>query len=262
MPDEGRSDVLRVAVLVKQVPDPNQLAIDSVTRRPRFDGSAVVNTFDSYAVSEAVALKERDGADITVVTVGPAATRDAVLRGLAVGADRGIHLVVDDLAQRDSLAVARLIAGALGPRHFDLVLAGQVSEDIETGQVGPQVAELLDIPHVSLVTGIERDGARLRIWRDSEGRKQVVSAPLPCLALILSGRDGEQRFPTLRGMMQAKRKPIDEVAVTAYDEPRRLTWSEPVAPVRERSAVIVSGDDPAAAAVLLVDWLQERRLLP
>jgi electron transfer flavoprotein beta subunit len=254
-------NVVKIAVLVKQIPDPNQIAIDAVSRAPRFGDSPVVNTFDTYAVAEAVDLKERYGADITVVTVGPAAARDAVLRGLATGADRGLHLVVDDLERRDSLAVATLIADALRDRSFDLILAGQVSEDMETAQVGPQVAELLGIPHISLVTGIELDGSDARIRRDSEGRKQLVGVAIPCMALVLSGRDGEQRHPTLRGMMQAKRKPIEEIGVPPFDETPRLTWSDPIAPVRVRSAVILQDVAPADAAKQLVAWLHEKKIV-
>ncbi|HEU0164863.1 MAG TPA: electron transfer flavoprotein subunit beta/FixA family protein [Thermomicrobiales bacterium] len=261
MSDVGGDNTARIAVLVKQIPDPGQIAIDAESRAPQYGGSLVVNTFDTYAVAEAIDFKERYRADVTVVSVGPAPARDAILRGLATGADRGLHLVVDDLDRRDSLAVATLIADALRDRGFDLILAGQISEDVETGQVGPQVAELLGIPHVSLVTGIEVDGAEFRIRRDSEGRKQLVGVAMPCMALVLSGRDGEQRHPTLRGMMQAKRKPIEEIVVPSFDETPRMTWSDPVAPVRVRTAVIAQDVAPADAAKRLVGWLHEKKIV-
>ncbi|MGB3327446.1 MAG: hypothetical protein WBA46_00745, partial [Thermomicrobiales bacterium] len=170
---QSASAGLRIAVLVKYIPDPNGVGIDAATRRPVFSGTMAVNTYDTYAVAEAIELKERYGGDVTIVTVGPAAAREAILRGLATGADRGIHLQVeaDVLARIDSLSMARLMADRLRGGSFDLVLAGQQSEDLETGQVGPQVAALLDLPHVSLVTSLEADmdARTLRIRRDSEG---------------------------------------------------------------------------------------------
>ncbi|MGC4104922.1 MAG: electron transfer flavoprotein subunit beta/FixA family protein [Thermomicrobiales bacterium] len=257
---------LKMAVLVKYIPDPNGISIDAVTRGPVFSGTMAVNTYDTYAVAEAIELKERYGGEVTIVTAGPASAREAILRGLATGADRGIHLQAeaDVLAGIDSLTLARLIADRLRGEAFDLVLAGQQSEDLETGQLGPQVAALLDLPHVSLVTSLEADvdARSLRIRRDSEGRKQLIGVDLPAMLLMLTGRDGEQRHPTLKGMIQAKRKPVDvvEVNASALGEPV-MAWSDPVAPVREREAVIVEGQPAAEAAKALATWLREKHLV-
>jgi electron transfer flavoprotein beta subunit len=139
------------------------------------------------------------------------------------------------------------------------VVAGQSSEDYEAAQVGPQVAEILDWPHVSLVTEVSLEGDRLRIRRDAERTKEDVSLDLPAVLVVLSGRDGEQRHPTLRGMMQAKKKSIPVVAPDL--EPRtRLTWSEPVAEVREATGTILRDVPAPDAARQLVAWLRERKL--
>lgn len=257
---------LKMAALVKSIPDPNGIGIDPASRGPVFSGTTVVNTYDTYAVAEAIELKERYGGEVTVVTVGPASAREAILRGLATGADRGIHLQTEAevLARLDSLALARLIADRLRGESFDLILAGQQSEDLETGQVGPAVAALLDLPHVSLVTSLDADteARTLRIRRDSEGRKQVIGVELPAMLLMLTGRDGEHRHPTLKGMIQAKRKPLDVVEVdpAALGEPV-MTWSDPVAPVREREAIIVEGKPAPEAAKALAAWLREKHLV-
>lgn len=252
---------LRICVLIKQVPDPNGISVDPESRDAVLTGSPVINTFDTYAVAQALDLKERHGGEVTIVSAGPAAVRDAILRGLGTGADRGQHLLLDDADRRDSLALATLLAEHLRGQDFDLVLAGQTSEDLETAQVGPQVAELLDLPHVSLVTGVDLDGESLRVHRDSEGRKQIVSVPLPAMLLVLSGRDGEQRHPTLKGMMQAKRKPLDVTTVPPVEQPAPMTWSEPVAPVRTRTATILRDIDPHDAAAQLATWLRDKRLI-
>ncbi|MGI8485851.1 MAG: electron transfer flavoprotein subunit beta/FixA family protein [Thermomicrobiales bacterium] len=251
---------LRIGVLVKQVPDPGKISVDPHTRRAIIGGSPVVNTFDAYAIAEAIDLKERYGADVTIVSAGPASARDAIMRGLGTGADRGIHLLANDLDQRDSLALAKLLADSIRELKFDIVLAGQTSEDLETSQVGPQVAELLDLPHVSLVTSLEVEGRELKIRRDSEGRKQQIAVAMPAMLLILTGRDGEQRHPSLKGMMQAKRKPIDVIEVPPVGDAPRMTWSEPEAPVRVRAATILQGVPPQEAAKQLVAWFRDKHL--
>jgi len=250
----------RIAVLVKQVPDPAQITVDRRTRRAVIAGSPVVNTFDSYAIAEAIDLKDRYGGDVTVVSAGPPTARDAILRGLGTGADRGIHLLVSDLESRDSLALATLLADVLREHEFDIILAGQTSEDLETAQTGPQVAELLDIPHVSLVTSLEINDHELRVRRDSEGRKQIAAVSMPAMLLVLTGRDGEQRHPTLKGMMQAKRKPIEIIDGPVSSAAPPMTWSEPEAPERVRTATILQ-DVPPQAARQLVEWLRAKLLV-
>ena len=252
---------LRICALVKQIPDPNGITVDPDTHRAVFTGSPMVNTFDTYAIGQALDLKERFGGEVTIVSAGPAGAREAILRGLGTGADRGQHLLLDDAERRDSLALATLLADHLRGQSFDLILAGQTSEDLETAQVGPQAAELLDLPHVSLVTGVDYDGESLHVHRDSEGRKQVVSVSLPAMLLLLSGRDGEQRHPTLRGMMQAKRKPLDVTTVPPVEQPAPMTWSEPEAPVRVRTATILRDIDPHDAAAQLATWLRDKHLV-
>ncbi len=252
---------LRICVLVKQVPDPSRIAVDPHTHRAVIGGSPVVNTYDAYAIAEAVDLKERYGGEVTIVSAGPASVRDAIMRGLGTGADRGLHLLLNDPEQRDSLALATLLSDAIRERQFDIVLAGQTSEDLETSQVGPQVAELLNLPHVSLATGLEIHDRELQIRRDSEGRKQVISVSMPAMLLILTGRDGEQRHPTLKGMMQAKRKSIDVIDVPPAGDAPHMTWSEPEAPERVRTATILQGVPPQEAAKQLVEWLRDKHLV-
>jgi electron transfer flavoprotein beta subunit len=252
---------LRIAVLVKQVPDPTRITVDRRTRRAVTAGSPVVNTFDIYAIAEAIDLKERYGGSVTIVTAGPSAARDVILRGLGTGADRGIHMLTGDLEDLDSLALARMLSDTLQERGFDLILAGQTSEDLETAQVGPQVAELLDIPHVSLVTSLEITDREMHVRRDSEGRKQIVSVSMPAMLLVLTGRDGEQRHPTLKGMMLAKRKPIEVIDVPDCSTASPMTWTEPEAPERVRTATILQEVPPPAAARQLVEWLRDKHLV-
>lgn len=251
---------LRIAVLVKQVPDIAAVRIDEGSRRADLGTSLVMNTYDAYAVSEAISLKERMGAEVTVVSAGPASAREVILRALATGADGGVHVEVDEPNAMDSLAMASVLADALRDEDIDIIMAGQTTDDYETGQVGLQVAELLGWPHVSLATHIDVAERRVCTTRDAEGSKETVELPTPCVVMVLSGREGPQRHPSLRGMMAAKKKPIRSIAAPVPVE-KRLSWSEPVAPARELEGTILSGVPPAEAATQLTAWLRDRKLL-
>ncbi len=251
---------LRIAVLVKQVPDIADVRVDEATRHPVIGPSRVMNTYDAYAISEAVSLKERAGGDVTVVTAGPASARDVILRALATGADSGVHLDIDDPNAVDTLAMATVLTGSLREDEFDIILAGQTTDDYETGQVGLQVAELLGWPHVSLATHIDAVEDGVQVVRDAEGRKETIQLPTPCVVIVLSGRDGEQRHPSLRGMMAAKKKPIRNASLS-LPRSTRISWSEPVAPVRDAEGIILEGMPPQEAASRLVSWLHDRKLI-
>jgi electron transfer flavoprotein beta subunit len=256
---EGTGKPLTVAVLVKQVPDMNAVKVDRPSRTPVLSGQRVVSSYDEYAIEEALRLKERNGGDVVAVTVGPAGAKDVLTRALAMGADRAIHVEVDDPNAFDSLTVATLLADQLRPLAADLILAGQASDDYESGQVGAQVAELLGLPLVSSVVAVEMTGEGLRLRRDMEDGYQMVRAPLPCLLLTSTGLN-EPRFPSLKGIMAAKKKPI--VRVFGKPEPPvRATWSSPTVPARGGSGVLLQDVPAADAAKQLVSWLQEQKVL-
>ncbi len=251
---------LKIAVLVKQVPDVNAITVDPATHVPDLGSGRVMNTYDAYAVGEAIGIKERFGATVTVITAGPSEAKEVLLRALATGADEAILIDLPDHNEIDSLATARILTDEICKHDFDLVLAGQSTDDYETGQVGPQVAELLHWPHVSLVTHVEVEDRTVCVHRDAEASKEVVSVPLPAVLMVLSGRDGAQRFPTLRGMMAAKKKTIPVVAVDEPGRPARVAWSDPMAVEREAAGIVIQGVPADQAAADLVTWLRERKL--
>ncbi len=257
-----QTDQISIAVLVKQVPDVNAITVDAVTNRAHLGSTQVMNTYDAYAVGEAIGIKERVGATVTVITAGPPSSRQVLLRALATGADEAILIDLPNHNDLDTLETARILAGEIRKNGFDLVLAGQSTDDYETGQVGPQVAELLGWPHTSLVTHVEiAAGRTLSINRDAEASKEVVETSLPAVLMVLSGRDGPQKFPTLRGMMAAKKKTIPVVEVVEPTAARRLEWSVPVAIEREAEGIVVQGVPTDEAARQLVAWLKEQKLI-
>lgn len=251
---------VNIAVLVKQVPDINEITIDPVSRHARLGESRVLNTFDHYALTAALGLREDVGGTVTAIAAGPPRAREVLLRCLAIGADEAILVDLPDNNGIDTLALARVLATEIRKHGVALVFAGQSTDDYEAGQVGPQVAELLGWPHISLVTQAALDGDRLRVRRDAEGTREDVSVDLPAVLMVLSGRDSEQRYPTLRGMMQAKKKRIP-VVTPQLDDRVRLSWSTPVAVERAATGIIVQGEPAPDAARNLVAWLRERKLV-
>ena len=256
----GDGTGLRIALLVKQVPDVNAVKVDPATSLAVMPSERVMNSYDVYAVSEAVGISERTGGTVTVVTAGPSGATDVLLRAMATGAHAAIHLEVEDPNALDTLGLARMLAAALGERSFDLILTGQATDDVETGQVGPQVAEILGWPHVSLVTHIDVEDQLIRAHRDAEASKEVIELPLPAVLMVLSGRDAEQRYPTLRGMMAARKKPLERVKLEPADMRHRLSWSAPVALERSVTGVMLRDLDATDAAAQLATWLKEHRL--
>lgn len=252
---------MKILSLLKQVPDPNSLRFDS-------DGNLAPNTaravneYDEYGLEAALRLKEADDSvEIVVASIGTSAAKDAVSRGLAMGADRGI-LVTSDGHGRSSLETARAIAGLVGGEGYDLIWLGHESSDSGTGNVGPQLSAILGIPFITNVVDFELtgDGAAL-VTREVEDGHAQVKASLPLVLCALSGLD-EPRYPSLKGIMAARRKPVDEVDYTTLDvNAVDVTWGELREEERAISGTMIDVEDPEEAAAQLVALLQERNLI-
>lgn len=253
-------DGLTIVVLVKQVPDMNAVKIDRGSGLPTMSGQMVVSSYDEHAIEEALRLKEQHGGEVTVVSAGPPGVKEAITRALAMGADKGLLIEAPNARELDSLAVATLLSEHLRGLNADLILAGQAADDTETGQVGAQVAELLDLPLVSSVIEVQVDGAQLTVRRDMEDGHQTVETAMPAVLLASTGLN-EPRHQSLKGIMAAKRKPLEQVAGSTSPEGTRLSWSEPVAPERTITGTIVQDVPPAEAADRLVAWLQDQKLI-
>jgi electron transfer flavoprotein beta subunit len=204
---------VKIVVCVKQVPSSEAriaVAPDGVSIKTE-ELEMVVNPYDEYALEEALQIKEAKGGEVTVVTVGPEKAKEALRTCLAMGADRG--LIVQDPSYHggDGLGIARILGDVIRGLEPDLVLCGKLSIDVESDSVGIALAETLGWPHVSMATKIEwTDDAHLRVHREIEGGREVVDVALPALLTAEKGLN-EPRYPSLKGIMAAKRKPIDEV---------------------------------------------------
>jgi len=204
---------MRIVVLVKQVPDTEA----KIEIKPGTTGivtetiTYVVNPYDEYAVEEALRIKEKLGeGEVIVVGMGPDKATEALRTCLAMGADKAVHLKDDAFEGSDSYATALALSKALEGLSYDLVLCGKQAVDDDNAAVGIELAELLGIPHVAVVTKIEisddRTGAVCH--REVEGASEVVETPLPAVITAQKGLN-EPRYASLKGIMTAKRKPID-----------------------------------------------------
>jgi electron transfer flavoprotein beta subunit len=177
-----------------------------------------------------------------------------------MGADRGVIVAMDTPNDVDTLALSRVIADQFRSLSFDVILTGQYSDDFATGQVGPQVAELLGIPQVGSVTGVEAQGDVMVIGRDTEDGRQTIEVRPPVVLLTQAGLN-EPRLPSLKGIMGAKKKPVEHVTRQAEDSTGRISWGAPFAPERASVGTIVQDVPAAEAARQLTAWLRERKLI-
>jgi electron transfer flavoprotein alpha/beta subunit len=171
----------KIAVCIKQIPLVEDANFDPVSRTIRRDGVNVISAYDLRAIAQAVDLKTRLGFETVVVTMGPPQAREALVDALGMGIDRAVHLQDRAFAGSDTLATARALAQWLKRESFDLILLGKYSLDAETGQVGPEIAELLGIAQITGVRKLELDGDRIVAERESDEGVEQVEAHMPAL---------------------------------------------------------------------------------
>jgi electron transfer flavoprotein beta subunit len=201
-----------VVVLVKSIPDPNgdaELGDDFLVRR---DGEGTLDPGDEYAVEAALQLAEATTGEVTVVSMGPAGAVSAIRRALSMGAHRAVLVSDDALRGSDVLATARVLAAAIGRAPFDLVLTGIESTDGYTGTLPMTVAELLGLPAATFARKLDVVGDGLRVERQTEAGYDVVECPLPALVTVTAGAT-DPRYPTLKGIMGAKQKPLEQLSL-------------------------------------------------
>lgn len=251
---------MKIAVFVKQVVDVRSVRIDGKTGEPKIAADPVMNSGDAHAVSDAIDLKEQGGGEVTAVGLGPKGAREELVEALATGADNAIHIVSDEAAQADGLSTARALAAAVRDGAFDLLIAGHKTDDYGAGQVGVQIAEELGIRHISSVTNMTVESGRLHVTRDADGFPEDFDVETPVLLILAYRDESPKRHPSLRGMMQAKRKPVHEVEASV-PLTSALTWSEPMAQRVSADRILLEGEPAEEAAAKLAAWLREHRLV-
>jgi electron transfer flavoprotein beta subunit len=203
---------LRIVVTVKQVPDPNVpqgLDADNTVARDR---EVVLDPGDEYGIEEGLQLKELHGGEVVLVSMGPERAREAIRKGLSMGADRGILITDDQLSGSDALLTARALAAAIQPESPDLVVCATESYDGSTGMVPPMLAELLDVPQLTFAKFVEVNGETVTVHRQTEDGYQVVEAALPALVTVTAGI-AEPRYASLKGIMAARSKEVRQLTL-------------------------------------------------
>jgi len=200
---------MEILVLLKQTFDTEAKVTVKDGRVVDDDVTLVINPYDEYAVEEALKIREAAGGTVTVVSVGTDRVDEALRRALAMGADEAV--AIEPPADADEYVVASLLAAWAKGRSFDLILAGNVSVDTGAGQTALRVAEILELPHVAAAVKVEIAGGKATVHRDAEGDTEVVEVSLPALITAQQGLN-EPRYPSVPGIMKAKRKQIARVA--------------------------------------------------
>lgn len=181
------------------------------------DGATfIINPYDEYAIEEALKLREEHGGEVTVVTIGEEEAEKELRTALAMGADKAVRIDDEDVEDGDQFSTSTLLAAYLKDKEVDIVLAGNVSVDGGTGQVGPRLAEELGISAITLITKLTVDGNKATIERDLEGDLEIVEVSLPLLVTCQQGLN-EPRYPSLPGIMKAKKKPLETVELDDLD---------------------------------------------
>lgn len=177
----------------------------------------IINPYDEYAVEEAIQVRDEHGGEVTVISVGTEEAEKQLRTALAMGADKAVLInTEDDVEAGDQFTTARILSEYLKDKEADLILAGNVAIDGGSGQVGPRVAELLDIPYITTITKLDISGTTATIVRDVEGDSEVIETSLPLLATAQQGLN-EPRYPSLPGIMKAKKKPLEELELDDLD---------------------------------------------
>jgi electron transfer flavoprotein beta subunit len=257
---------MKIIVAIKQVPARDSLLRVSAGGQwiQEEDLSFEINEPDAYALEEGLRLKEKHGGEVAVLCAGPARAAQTIREALAKGADRALHIEDDHLGALDPLQTARLLAAALEPESPDLVLTGLQSDDLGYGQTGVILAELLHMPHATIIMQVEKQDGHIRVKRELEGGFfQHVEMPLPALLTIQSGIN-KLRYATLMGIKKAKTKELKRLTAAGLavaSSAAGVEITRVYLPERSKQTQMFEGDARESAARLVEKLRFEARVL-
>jgi electron transfer flavoprotein beta subunit len=256
---------MKIIVAIKQVPArDSQLRIDSSGKWIQTSDLAFeINEPDAYALEAALQLKEKNGGEVVALCAGPGSATQTIREALAKGADRALHIEEDNLSAVDTLGVARLLAKAVTTENPDLILTGLQSDDLGYGQTGVVMAELLGVPHATIIMEVEKKDSSIRVKRELEnGWFQHVEMPLPAVLTIQSGIT-KLRYATLMGIKKAKSKEVKRLTAAELGVALQstVTIDRVYAPQKSKQTQILDGSAKEAAAKLVEKLKFEVRVL-
>lgn len=208
---------MNIYVLVKRTFDTEEKIVVNGGKIQEDGAEFIINPYDEYAIEEAIQKRDALGGTVTVITIGGEDAEKQLRTALAMGADEAVLInTEDDLDELDQYSAAYILAEYLKDKEVDLILAGNVAIDGGSGQVGPRLADLLGINYVTTITSLEIEGTTAKIVRDIEGDSEVLETSLPLLVTAQQGLN-EPRYPSLPGIMKAKKKPLAELELDDLD---------------------------------------------
>ena len=262
---------MNIVVCVKYVPDATadrHFEDDKTVDRVGVDG--LLSELDEYAVEQALQLKEKnEGSEVTVLTVGPEQAADAIRKGLQMGADKGVHVVDDAIAGSDALATSLVLAKAVEKvgGDVDVVMCGMASTDGTMGVVPAMLAERLGLPQVTLGSVVEMQGKEVRIKRDGDTATEIIGGTAP-LVLSVTDQSGEARYPSFKGIMAAKKKPVEtwslsDLGVDASQVGLSAAWTQveetAARPPRTQGEIVT--DEDGSGATALAEFLASKKFI-
>jgi electron transfer flavoprotein beta subunit len=243
---------MKIIALIKQVPDTyGDRRLDTTTGRIDRSGDLVIDEITERAIEVALTEKDRSGAEVVLLTMGPSSANGMLRKGLAIGADRAVHVIDDALTGSDMLHTSAVLAAAIRREGADLVIAGNESTDGRGGAMAAMIAEQLGLPHATSLNTVSIDADSVSGERAGETGTRSIRAALPAVVSVTE-RNPEARFPSFTGSMRAKKKPLDTVTLAELDvtgpPSRSVVLSATERPARTAGRKIV--DDGNAAAEL------------
>jgi len=245
---------MKILVLLKQTFDTEEKIVLSNGKVSEDGVKYVINPYDEYAVEEAVAIKEKHGGEVTVVTIGPSRAEAALRTALAMGADKAI-IVDDESVFGDEYMISKVLATVAKRDAYDLILGGYMAVDDGAAQVGPRLAEELGIAHISTITNMEVDGSLVKVEKDVEGDIEIIEVNMPVLVTAQQGLN-EPRYPSLPGIMKAKKKPIerftaDDLGLNIEEILSKTEVLEQYLPQQKTAGKILQGELPEQVSELI-----------
>ena len=204
---------MNIVVCVKQVPDTaveRTLTAQGTLDRASLDG--LINELDEYAIEEGLKIAEAQGGEVTILSMGPGKAAESIRKALSMGADKAVHVSDEGLAGSDALGTSLALAAALRQTGFDLVIFGSESTDARTGVVPAMVAERLGVPQLTLASRVDIDGSSVTVRRVTDEGYAVVTGSLPAVVSVVE-KINEPRYPTFKGIMAAKKKPVQVLSL-------------------------------------------------
>ncbi|MGE7600967.1 electron transfer flavoprotein subunit beta/FixA family protein [Peribacillus sp. NPDC097675] len=247
---------MNIYVLLKRTFDTEEKITLSNGKINEDGAEFIINPYDEYAVEEAIQVRDAQGGEVTVISVGSEDSEKQLRTALAMGADKAVLInIEDDIENGDQFTTAKIIGEYLKDKEADLIIAGNVAIDGGSGQVGPRVAEILDIPYITTITKLNIANGNVSVIRDVEGDSETIEATLPLLVTAQQGLN-EPRYPSLPGIMKAKKKPLEELELDDLDleeddvEAKTKTI-EIFLPAKKEAGKVLTGEIPNQVSELV-----------